>query len=293
MPISHIQTLENQYYDSFISVIQAYLGSLEYQPTCAALAIAGAINKEQVTSANISWSFSRTTLQQTFHFTQLVILNDFTALALALPLLHPDEYQQIGRGNPEPGRPLALIGPGTGLGVSGLIPTLDGRWIPLQGEGGHTTLAAMDKKEAELIRIIRQTHPHVSAERLLCGKGLPNLYHAMATLYGQTAQPLTARDIIQQALDNQCPVCIDVLETFCAMLGTVAGDLVLTLGAQGGLYLGGGIIPLLGSYFSHSRFRARFEDKGRLHAFMAEIPTYIITVANPALRGAAVALSTY
>jgi glucokinase len=291
-PVSEVKTLENKNYASFVALIEAYLTSLPVRPKYAALAIAGVITDDTVLIANIGWPFSRDALLTAFDFTQLVILNDFSALAHALPLLKPNEYEQIGQGMPKSGHPLALIGPGTGLGVSGLIPTPDGRWIPLQSEGGHTTLAAMDTKEAELIRIIRQTHPYVSAEQLLSGKGLPNLYHAMATLYGQTTAILSARAIIEQAVNKQCAVCVEVVDTFAAMLGTVAGDLALTLGAQGGLYLGGGIIPLLGSSFNKMRFRARFEDKGQLSPFMAKIPTYIITVANPALRGVAAALSS-
>ena len=290
LKLTDIQTYENKNFHSFASVIHAYLSHIDCRPRYATLAIAAAISGEQVIAANIGWPFSRTALQDTFQFTQLMVLNDFTALALALPQLLSDEYQQIGRGIPLPNRPLALIGPGTGLGVSALIPAPNGQWIPLQGEGGHISLPSMNNKEAELIQIIRQTHPHVSAERLLCGAGLPNLYHAMATLYAQTAKMLTARDIIQHALDNTCQICTDVLDTFCAMLGTVAGNLAMTLGAQGGLYLGGGIIPLLGTYFTHSPFRSRFEEKGRLHAYLAEIPTYVITANNPALRGAAAAL---
>lgn len=289
--LSDIRLYENKDFDSFPAVIATYLATLDCRPRYAALGIAAAISGETITTANIRWPISRHVIQETFQFTRLVILNDFTALALSLPLLSTEEYQQVGPGTARPGHPLALIGPGTGLGVSGLIPTTDGHWIPLQGEGGHTTLPAMDTREADIIRIVRETHPHVSAERLLCGAGLPNLYKAMAVLHGKAAMPYSAREIVQYGLRADCPVCAEVLDMFCAMLGTVAGNLAMILGAQGGLYVGGGIIPLMGAYFARSRFRARFEEKGRLHAFVVEIPTYYITATNPALRGAAAALS--
>lgn len=289
--INDIVIFENKHFDSFNAVISAYLNTHLIAPKSAALAIAAAIDGDNVTTANIQWPFSRQLLQDTYQFTRLVVLNDFEALALSLPSLTLEDYTQIGEGMPTPNRPLGLIGPGTGLGVSGLIPTPDGKWIPLRGEGGHTTLPAMNIKEAELIRIIQESYPHISAERLLCSTGLPNLYQAMAQIYGKAPQMLSAPDILQQGLANLCVVCKDVLDTFCAMLGTVAGNLALTLGAQGGVYLGGGILPRLGNYLQNSAFRERFEDKGRLHDFMRHIPTYLIHADNPALRGAAFALN--
>lgn len=289
--IHDIHTFENQYFDSFAAVTAAYLAKIDDKPQEAAFAIAAAIRNDEVITANIQWPFSKIALEEQFGFTKFLVLNDFEALALSLPLLTKAEYVQVGRGEPIAQYPLALIGPGTGLGVSGLIPTANGQWIPLRGEGGHTTLAAMDAKEAELIRLIQETYPHVSAERFLSSAGLPNLYEVMAKLYGKTPAPLTTLDILQQAVNNRCEICCDVLDTFCAMLGTVAGNLALTLGAQGGVYLGGGIIPRLGDYLHHSRFRERFEDKGRLHTLMKNIPTYMINADNPALRGAALALS--
>jgi glucokinase len=151
----------------------------------------------------------------------------------------------------------------------------------------------MNEKEAQIVALIRQDYPHVSAERLISGSGIPHLYRALCLIHQKPAEALIALEIANRGIAKTCPVCVDVLETFCAMLGTIAGNLALTLGAQGGVYLGGGITTHLGHYFEHSSFRARFEEKGRLQSFLAAIPTYVITAEYPALRGAATVLPNY
>jgi len=233
-------------------------------------------------------------LQQQLGLTELQVINDFTALALSLPTLTSAELNQIGGGHADPDLPIALLGAGTGLGVSGLIPAhLPGqpaRWIPLQGEGGHVSFSPFNHKEDEILRLLRETFGHVSAERLLSGPGLVNLYRALARLNNQTDQGLTAAEISQRGVAGDCVLCREAIDTFCGMLGTAAANLAITLGARGGLYIGGGIVPKLGDYFAVSPFRSRFEQKGRFSNYLAAVPCFVITAANPALRGTAAAL---
>jgi glucokinase len=182
--------------------------------------------------------------------------------------------------------PMGIIGPGSGLGVSAVVPQGD-TFVPVAGEGGHVTMAAADDEESAVLGLMRQRYDHVSAERVLSGPGLVNLYNALCELAGKPAAALTAAQISdpQMAAEDACAKKATAM--FCAMLGTVAGNLALSLGARGGIYIAGGIVPRLGEAFERSQFRARFEDKGRLRSYLAEIPTYVVVRPDAALLGAA------
>ncbi|MFT3906463.1 MAG: glucokinase [Steroidobacteraceae bacterium] len=258
----------------------------EHRPREAALDIAGPINGDRVEMTNHAWQFSAHSLLQSLQLRRLIFLNDFTALALAVPRLSSDGFEQIGGGSAEPNSAIALLGAGTGLGVSGLVPN-GSSWIPLQGEGGHATLAAASERQAAVLAWLRRQYEHVSAERLLSGMGLELLYRTLCALDGRTAQVLWAKDITARGLSGEDQTCREVLELFCGWLGMVAGNLALILGAKGGVYIGGGIVPRFGSYFAASPFRAAFESKGRFAAYLAPIPCYVITAQNPALLGCA------
>ncbi|MGV8900135.1 MAG: glucokinase [Burkholderiaceae bacterium] len=260
------------------------------RPRRAALAIATTVSGDWVSMTNQRWAFSIEATRQRLGFDQLRVMNDFTALAMALPLLQYSELHQVGGGEPVPDAPLALIGPGTGLGVSGLIPCGSG-WVPLRGEGGHATFSPANQREVDILALVRRDSNHVSCERLVSGSGLIPLYRAIAALQGIEPEALSTAQISARALDNSCPACVETIATFCAMLGTVAGNLVLTLGAQGGVYIGGGIVPRLGSYFETSPFRRRFEEKGRFSDYLSAIPCYVILAPDAALRGAFSALA--
>ena len=254
--------------------------------TEAALALATPIVSDQVKMTNNHWSFSIDALKQQMGFNQLIVKNDFTALAMSIPLLSVTDLVQVGGVINESSKKtaLALVGAGTGLGVSGLIP-LGELWVPLEGEGGHVTAAAANDREFDIIRICRQQYPHVSAERLVSGMGLQNLYQSICTLEQVTAEPLTPQNISDQALDGSNAYCVEALDIFCGLLGSVAGDVVLTLGAYQGVYIGGGIVPKLGSYFAQSSFRQRFEAKGRFNERLKQVPAFVIDAKNPALLG--------
>ncbi len=285
------RTLACKDYPGPAEAIAAYLATTRLpQPRWCAFGIANPVSDDLVRMTNHHWQFSIAALRDTLGLDRLRVVNDFTALAMSIPALQPDDLRQVGGGAAQRGSAIGLVGPGTGLGISGLIPCQND-YAPLAGEGGHITMAACTREEAVLIDWVGRTHGHVSAERLISGQGLENLYRAHATLKGQPVQPLTAAEISIRALQRTDESCLLALNSLCAFLGTVTANLALILGARGGMYIGGGIIPKLGAFFDQSPFRARFEDKGRFRDYLSRIPTLVIQARHPALLGAARVLS--
>lgn len=253
----------------------------------AAFDVATGITGDFVQLTNGPWGFSVEQTRRALGLEHLYVINDFTALALGVPLLAPAEKRQIGGGAPVPGTAIGVIGAGTGLGVSGLLP-YKGRWIAVQGEGGHTAFSPMTPREDALLQAARKRFgSHVSTERLVSGPGLKTLYESLCTLEGRQGAELQPAQITERALGGSDRSCGEALELFCAMLGTAAANLAALLGARAGIYIGGGIVPKLGEYFERSAFRARFEDKGRFRAYVSSIPTYVILAETLALRGLA------
>jgi glucokinase len=273
---------------SLESIVAFYLADQRRPaPRAAAIGIATTVDADRVTMTNLPWSFSIEAMRERFALDRLVVRNDFAALALATPLLGADAFRRIGDGAARGGAPIAVLGPGTGLGVAGLLRGPRGAWLPVVGEGGHATLCAVDAVEEELLAILRRRWPHVSAERVLSGPGLVNLHRALAERTGDTVEALGPADKVTRALDGNDPHCVETVECFLGFLGSFAGNLALTLGAQGGVYIGGGIVPRLREQVAASCFRERFESKGRFSAYLARIPTSIITTPDDAaLRGA-------
>jgi glucokinase len=278
-----------------LSAIRTYLKSVG-NPRLgkAAFALACPVVGDHARLTNAGWHFDRVELQKALGVPQLLLLNDFEALAWSLPGLSSRDGYQFGGRQGVRRAPLALIGPGTGLGVSGLLPTAGDGWVALAGEGGHASLAPSDSRESEILEFLWQTHEHVSGERLLCGAGMPLLLQAVAQIdqirghrapddYGDAAA-------ITAAAQSGDPLALATVECFSALLGAAAGNLALTLGARGGVYIGGGIVPRLGRLFKGSTFRQRFEAKGRFRAYLKAIPVYVITADAPALSGALWAL---
>jgi glucokinase len=293
-PLRDMATLPTADHATLADAIRAYLArSGRGVPPWCAIGIANPITGDRIQMTNCHWAFSISAMQHELGFERFVVINDFTALALALPDLPRANLRQLGGVDAVAGAPLGLIGPGTGLGVSGLIAgDAPGRWLALQGEGGHVTLAASNEREAAVLRALRDEFGHASAERAISGQGLEALYAAICMLDAVTGfAPLPAAEVSQRALAQTDAQCVEALALFCIFLGSVAGNLALTLGARGGVYIGGGIVPRLGEAFARSRFRASFEDKGRFRKYLQEIPVYVIhTEVSPALLGAARAL---
>ncbi len=260
------------------------------QPQSAAIGIATAVTGDEVRMTNNAWSFSIAGFKQALGLTRCLVINDFTALAMSLPALGHDELRAVGGGSAVVGSPIALIGPGTGLGASGLLSNGQGKWSALSGEGGHATVAPADDLESDLLSCLRKRYGHVSAERVLSGGGLINLYQALCEIRGVPVQEVEAADVTDRALAKSDAVCVQAVQLFSSFLGNVAGNLALTLGARGGVYVGGGIVPRLGEAFDAQLFRQRFEQKGRFEDYLRSIPTWVITASTPALIGASRAL---
>lgn len=295
--VAHVQTLPTAGHADPAAAARHYLEGLAerlgagwQRPRAAALAVATAVTGDHVSLTNSGWAFSCAATQAALGLDELAVLNDFEALALSLPHLQPQQLQRVGPVRQGPaGAAMAVIGPGTGLGVAGIMHAGD-RWVALPGEGGHSSLSAADDYEAALMSAVRREHAHVSAERLLSGIGLPVLHQAVAAVAGQVAPVLTAEQIVERGLAGSDALCVQALDSFCALLGSFAGNVALMLGARGGVFIGGGIVPRLGERFGSSRFRERFEAKGRFADYLAAIPTAVITDTLVALRGCAVAL---
>ena len=279
-------------YASLGAAMKAYLASDAAAPHApalrhAAIAIANPVDGDMVQMTNHTWSFSITALREELDLSTLLVVNDFTALAMALPHLRPSQRMRIGGGTELAGRTIGLVGPGTGLGVSGIIPVGEG-WSALASEGGHASFAPGDEIEIAIMQQLWREHGHASAERLLSGPGIELIYRVIA------GEVLGAAAITQRALDgsdgSNGPFRRTV-DTFCGVLGAVAGNVALTLGATGGMYIGGGIVPRLGRLFAESPFRARFETKGRLSGYLQRIPTFLITEEYPAFLGVSAILA--
>ena len=273
-------------YPDIVSAIREYLSRIgNPQVEDAAMAIANPIVGDQIKMTNHNWAFSIEATREALSLGSLVFKNDFEALAMSLPLLGSDELTLVG-GDPdqEQGSALAVLGPGTGLGVSGLIRAGE-KWVPLQGEGGHVSVSPANPRECDILKTSWQTFEHVSAERWVSGMGLQNLYQSICALDGVQAADLSPAEISVRGQADSDQQCAEALSTFCGILGSVAGNLVLTLGAFGGVYIGGGIVPKLGSYFESSPFRERFEAKGRFRGHLERVPAYVIQAKHPALLG--------
>jgi glucokinase len=211
---------------------------------------------------------------------------------MSLPVLSGDSLLQVGQGTPAANAVVGVLGPGTGLGVSGVIPTLDG-FVTLGSEGGHVNFAPADEREFAILQFAWREWPHVSNERLISGPGMEIIYRALAERNGLKVAPRSSPDIISGALDERDTLCLETLECFCGMLGGAAANLAVTLGAFGGIFIGGGIVPRIAEWFATSPFRARFEAKGRFTDYLAQIPTYVIMTPNPAFFGVAAILSEH
>jgi glucokinase len=293
--IEHVLVLPCAAHETLEAAIRTYLELKNLpMPRAGALGIANPITGDVIRMTNHHWSFSITEMQRSLGLAQLNVINDFTALALALPSIPTENLVQVGGTVVQPFAPKALIGAGTGLGVSGLLPTdANDHWVAIAGEGGHVTLAAQNDTEYRVIELIRQRYGHVSAERVLSGQGLVDLYLALRQLKKEAPVDVAgAAEITAWALQDKDPLALQSIEMFAGFLGSVTGDLALTLGARGGVYLGGGIVPRWLGWFETSNFRERFEAKGRFSTYLKDIPVWVINASeSPALLGAARSLT--
>lgn len=281
---------------SFDDALQRFLTSsgspaLAGVAACAAGPVEGEARSARIGLTNFPWEVSVAALSRATGVARPCLVNDFAAVALAVPALGPHDLHVIGQAlAPVPQAPAGLLGAGTGLGMSAIVFG-GGSEIPIAGEGGHADLAANSEREAEVIAHLRALHGHVSAERVLSGPGLVALYDALLALAGQPQCLISPPEIALRAHRYEDEIAVEAVHLFCGFLGAVAGNLALTLGARGGIYIGGGIVPgWLIQYpglFDEAHFRARFEAKGRMSQWLSKVPAYVIRRNDTALLGLA------
>ena len=253
------------------------------------LSVAGPVDGDAFRFTNNHWRLSRAAFCQALLIDHLLLINDFSAMALGMTRLQPEDVRQVCPGIADPMRPAVVIGPGTGLGVGTLLNLGDAQWMALPGEGGHVDLPMSNPREVQLWQHIYNEIGHVSAESILSGSGLPRVYRAICAVDGHTPMIDSDRAITAAALAGE-PVALQVLEQFSCWLGRVAGNNVLTVGGRGGVYIVGGVIPRFADIFLNSGFARSFADKGCMSDYLKGIPVWLVTAPYPGLIGAGVAL---
>lgn len=279
-------------FDTLADAIRQYFGDTGFSAKHAIIAAAGRIaDGETVQITNNPWAVSAQQLRTKLGMSSVRLVNDFAAQSMAVTLLTADDLvavgtpplPQLGR---NPAQTFVVMGPGTGLGVGGLL-LRDGNCSVLESEGGHAGFAAHTTEDVEILHRLNQRFGRVSNERMICGNGLVNLYLALADIAGQPVEDFTPEDITARAVAGDDPLCVRTVETLAGIFGSVAGDLVLTMGAWDGVYLTGGVLPILLPWLQHGGFRERFEAKGRFRDTMERVPTVAMMHSEAGLLGAA------
>lgn len=290
--VSNLQVYQCGEYSGLAEIVADYIqkNNMANKTINACFAIACPVDNDLISMTNLPWEFSKAALKKSLNLHSMYFINDYTAIAHAVPFLDNTQKVQIGRGDVVAKAPISICGPGTGLGVANVVNAND-QWISLGGEGGHADFAPIDETEVKILEFLLKKYSHVSYEQLLSGLGLEQIYQALMDIRGEKPQPYTAKDISSKALNKSCDICQQTLAQFCKILGSFAGNLALTLASFGGVYIAGGIVPRFVEYFKSSDFRSRFEEKGRLSSFNQPIPTFVITEAQPGILGASAYLS--
>ena len=250
------------------------------------IAAAGPVAGGRVRITNLDWILDARAIERECNARRCRLVNDVTAIAWALPGLGREDLCTLAAGSPDHGSARAVIAPGTGLGISGLVPTAAGDCAAIEGEGGHQTLAAQTPRERTIVAALAERFGHASAERALSGPGIEAMWSALASLRGmRSVRDRTAAEIACDAFAGGDPIAQETIEAFTGFLGSVAGDLALALGARGGLYIAGGIVPGWGERFDSARFLDRFRAKGRFRSYLGAIPVHVVTHPYPGLFG--------
>jgi glucokinase len=287
------EKLPTRDFDGVADAARHYLDGHKARPVAAAMAVAGPVERGHISLTNIGWSFSDKEFGEALGIARVRLVNDFEAIAFAAPHFGPADLVDIGHARTPHGgletETVAIVGPGTGLGVGGYVKSRRGI-VRLVSEGGHAGFAPADEIEIEILKILHRRHGHVSNERLLSGPGLVAMHDALALIEGRPPETLAAEDVTARALSDPDSLSARVFARFCAMLGTVCGDIALVMGAREGVLIAGGILPRMADALAASEFRARFEAKGRFEDYLKAIPTRLIVQEYSGLLGAAWAL---
>ncbi len=289
----NLYTIENQLTfpsSDFTTLEEAFLNysntltSVKISSAC--LAVAGPVEGKTVKLTNLEWKFSARHIKEKLGLSCLKFINDFAAYAYAIQYIDKSCLKLIKHGNEIKGSPVAVMGPGTGFGVASLI-NCENRVTPLALEGGHMSLAANTPLQSAIIDKLSDKFSIVTIESVLSGPGLRRLYHALAAVEGKTAEDISTAKICQYALNGSDDLCLNTLTLFCSWLGAVTGDLALALGARGGVYLGGGVLPRIADFLVDSEFQETFVKKGQMSNYLEDIHIQLVTEGNSALLGAA------
>jgi len=256
------------------------------KPDTALVAAAGPVVDGRVMMTNAAWTVDANRMRQGLGLQAVHVINDFEALGWSLPGFVSADLAVIGQVQPPSRGTMTIMGPGTGFGLSALASNARTE-VVLVTEAGHATLSSENRRDDAIILALRERLPHVSVERVLSGSGLIQLYEAIAQVDGRTVPQRSSVDIVAHALAGDCEVCRSTLEAFCAFLGSAAGNAALTLGARGGVFIAGGIVPRFIDFLRQSAFRERFEAKGRMASYLAQIPTAVVIHPFPAFVGLA------
>lgn len=278
-------------FESLADAARHYLDAGSIRVTHAVMAVAGRVADGEARMTNHPWVVSTARIQQRLGLDALRLVNDFVAQAMAIRLLRASDIVAIGplesHDAPANESTCAILGPGTGLGVAALI-VRDGRHVALATEGGHVGFAPKTAEEIAILRVLASTFGHVSNERLVSGGGLVNLHRALGAIAEEPvdAPLLQPADITAGAAAGDAR-CLRAIDLFCAIFGSVAGDMAMVLGAWDGVYLSGGLVPRLLPALQRSGFRARFEAKGRYASALSQVPTFAVLHPQTGLLGAA------
>lgn len=253
------------------------------QKTC--LAVASPVEQDRISFTNSGWTFTRSELAQTMKNSPVLVINDFSAVAWAIPHLRPFEWHQIGGSTSKTDKPIAILGPGTGLGMCNLVPAGDGYTV-LAGEGGHIDFAPVTARQVAILQQLQTRFQRVSVERLLSGSGIVNIYQSLCALENVPRVHTSAQQITDTAMNKTDPLSVETLSIFCEVLGATASNQALIMNARGGVYVAGGIVPRILDFIKKSDFRSRFDDKGRFRGYVEQIPVRIILKEHLGLFGA-------
>ena len=285
--LEHHESFPAERHPTFLEGVRAFIDGCEVKPSGGVIAVAGPVTDGAIDLTNSPWRVAEAELG-TLGRQPVRLINDFEALAWGAPVVPDDQLESLG--GPAQGdedAAIAVLGPGTGFGVSALVRDAHGQQMAMPSEGGHACFAPGDAVEDEILRILRRRYDRVSIERLICGPGLLNMHRALAEIEGRETHIDDPAEITREALEEANSPCGHTLARFCAILGAVAGDIALTTGARGGVYIAGGIFPRILPFIKASPFRERFERKGRFADYMAAIPTKVIMHKHAALLGSA------
>jgi len=289
--IKNIIVLSVEKYPHFLTALTDFIDQIEQKggweplPGAACLAVACPVDGEIIRLSNSHWSINKTELSQQLNNINVDIINDFSAIAYSISSLQSEEWYQLGGGTPQADKPVAILGPGTGLGMCTMVP-VDKGFLILDGEGGHIDFAPTSTQEVAILTELNKRFQRVSIERLLSGAGIINIYQALCKIKSAKEFHNTAQDISTAAINGKDKIAVEALSVFCRVLGSIAGNLAMITGAKGGVYIAGGIVPRIINFIDNSECRSQFEDKGRFESYVKQIPLRILLKDQPGLHGA-------